>query len=81
MKRGIAGVVLVLFFMVLFGMTNTNAAEYIGVKKCKACHMKQYKSWKETTMADSFENLKPGVNAEAKKKAAASPKPTGKKDK
>ena len=69
MKKRIAGVVSVLFFMVLFGMTNTNSAEYIGVKKCKACHMKQYKSWKETKMADSFENLKPGVNAEAKKKA------------
>jgi len=50
-----------------------NAAEYVGVKKCKMCHIKQYKSWKKTTMANSFENLKPGVKAEAKKKAGLDP--------
>jgi hypothetical protein len=49
--------------------SNADAADYIGAKKCKACHIKQFKSWQKTTMADSFENLKPGVNADAKKKA------------
>lgn len=48
-------------------------AEYVGAKKCKGCHIKQYKSWEETTMANSFENLKPGVNADAKKKAGLDP--------
>lgn len=52
---------------------DVNAAEYVGAKKCKACHIKQYKSWKKTTMAQSFENLKPGVKAEAKKKAGVDP--------
>ncbi|UCD35397.1 MAG: hypothetical protein JSU90_00795, partial [Nitrospiraceae bacterium] len=42
-------------------------------QKCKACHLKQYKSWSETAMATSFENLKPGVRAEAKKKAGLDP--------
>jgi len=50
-----------------------NAAEYVGVKKCKMCHIKQYKSWKKTKMAKSFENLKPGVKAELKKKAGLDP--------
>lgn len=50
-----------------------NAAEYIGAKKCKACHMKQFKAWSETTMAKSFENLKPGVKADEKKKAGLDP--------
>lgn len=46
---------------------NEVSAQYIGAKKCKTCHMKQYKAWKKTKMATSFENLKPGVKAEAKK--------------
>ena len=46
-----------------------NAAEYayIGAKKCKMCHLKEYNSWAETKMAKSFENLKPGVGADTKK--------------
>ncbi len=41
---------------------------YVGSKKCKKCHIKQYKSWEETRMAKSFEILKPGNNKEAKEK-------------
>jgi mono/diheme cytochrome c family protein len=48
-------------------------AQYVGVKRCKACHMKQYKSWKETNMAQSFNNLKQGVMPEEKKKAGLDP--------
>jgi hypothetical protein len=47
--------------------------EYVGSKKCKMCHLKQYKTWKETRMAQSFEILKPGARAEAKKKAGFDP--------
>ncbi len=43
-----------------------NVAKYLGIGGCKACHFKQYKSWKKTKMAKTFEVLKPGVNAEAK---------------
>ncbi len=48
--------------------------KYIGVNKCKACHIKQYNSWKRTKMAVSFENLKPGVKAEEKLKVGLNPK-------
>jgi len=48
-------------------------AEYIGVQKCKACHIKQYKSWADTAMATSFESLKPGVKAAEKQKAGIDP--------
>jgi mono/diheme cytochrome c family protein len=51
----------------------SDAADYIGAKKCKACHMKQFKSWSKTKMATSFENLKPGVKAAEKKKAGIDP--------
>ncbi|MBI5664310.1 MAG: hypothetical protein HZC49_04355 [Nitrospirae bacterium] len=68
MKK-IIGFVSVLFVMALFVATYANAAEYIGAKKCKACHMKQFKSWSETSMAKSFDNLKAGVMVAEKKKA------------
>jgi hypothetical protein len=40
---------------------------YVGPDKCKACHLKQHKSWKATPMAKSFEVLKPDQAAEKKK--------------
>ena len=40
--------------------------EFVGSKKCKKCHLKQFKSWEETAMAQTFESLKPGMAAEAK---------------
>lgn len=46
---------------------------YIGTKGCKKCHIKQFKSWKETKMAQAYEILKPGERAEAKKKAGLDP--------
>ena len=70
-KKVLIGFIAIAFVAALFGFTavNANAADYIGAKKCKACHIKQFKSWKTTTMADSFENLKAGVKV-AEKKAA-----------
>lgn len=47
--------------------------EYRPAKSCKKCHFKQHKSWKTTTMALAFENLKPGVSAEAKTAAGLDP--------
>jgi tetratricopeptide (TPR) repeat protein len=41
-------------------------AEYLGVKRCKKCHFQQWKSWRDTRMAKTFEVLLPGAAAEAK---------------
>jgi hypothetical protein len=46
---------------------------FIGSKKCRMCHLKEYKSWAETKMAKAFDLLKPGVRAEAKKAANVDP--------
>ena len=75
MKKISAGIISILFAMALIFVSNADAsgAKYIGAKKCKACHMKQYKAWKKTTMATSFENLKAGVKAAEKKKAGIDP--------
>jgi hypothetical protein len=70
MKKIISLLLPLTIFAITLGMTGAvNGAEYVGVKKCKICHIKQFKSWKETSMATSFENLKPGAKADAKKKA------------
>lgn len=41
--------------------------EYVGVKKCRVCHMEQAKAWEQTKMAKVFELLKPGAAADVKK--------------
>ena len=46
---------------------------YVGIKNCKKCHIKEWKSWSETAMAQTFEKLKPGVAAEAKTGAGLDP--------
>ena len=46
---------------------------YVGSKKCKMCHIKEWNSWAETKMAKAVEVLKPGQNDEAKKKVGLDP--------
>lgn len=48
-------------------------ASFVGAKKCKMCHMKQYKSWETTKMAKVFDLLKAGARAEEKKAAGLDP--------
>jgi len=49
------------------------APSYVGAKKCKACHLKQYNSWAATRMANAFDILKPNARAEQKIKAKLDP--------
>jgi mono/diheme cytochrome c family protein len=72
-KKGVGMLLSVMLVLVLTSAVDSAEYKYIGAKKCKACHIKQYKAWKKTKMANSFENLKPGVKAEAKKKAGLDP--------
>jgi hypothetical protein len=72
MLKKVFGMLFTLMIVLSFSLmlsADVDAADYVGAKKCKACHMKQYKAWKKTTMATSFENLKAGVKVEEKKKA------------
>lgn len=46
---------------------------YIGSAACKKCHLKQWKSWKETKMAHAFDLLKPGADADNKQKFSLDP--------
>lgn len=46
---------------------------YVGTKNCRKCHIKQYKSWQETKMANAFETLKPDVVAERKTELGLDP--------
>jgi len=60
---------------VLFATGPAFAGEhaFVGSNKCKACHIKEWKSWAETKMAKSFDVLKAGERAEAKKAAGLDP--------
>jgi len=74
MKRVLTMVaVLVLAFGWAPDFTSAEDHAYIGSKKCKMCHLKEYKSWETTTMATAFEVLKPGERAEAKQAAGLEP--------
>jgi len=61
--------------LVLFGLPFIayTSEDYIGANKCKVCHILIYKSWKDTTHAQAFDVLSPGVKAEEKKKAKLDP--------
>jgi len=65
MMKRIALIMMVVTFSCV-GVNNLFAADYVGAKRCKMCHMKQFKSWRNTAMSKAFELLKPGARAEAK---------------
>jgi cytochrome c554/c'-like protein len=46
---------------------------YVGNMKCKMCHLKESNAWAATKMSKAYDLLKPGVNADAKKKAGLDP--------
>ena len=46
---------------------------FVGNKKCRPCHMKEFKSWSATKHPQALESLKPGAAAEAKKAANLDP--------
>jgi hypothetical protein len=75
MKRVALMALTVAAVALLFGAASAQAQEfeYIGAKKCKKCHLKQYKSWEKTAMATAFELLKPDVRAAEKTAAGLDP--------
>ncbi|MFC1633456.1 SUMF1/EgtB/PvdO family nonheme iron enzyme [Planctomycetota bacterium] len=52
---------------------SAKGATYVGVKKCKSCHFKQWNSWRKTNMAKAFDSLKPGVKSAEKTKLKFDP--------
>jgi hypothetical protein len=59
---------------VLFGaQAAAGEHSFVGSKKCKLCHLKQYKSWEQTPMAGTFDTLKAGERAEQKQAAGLDP--------
>ncbi len=56
-----------------FSAASGGDEEYLGSKKCRPCHLKEWKSWSETTMAKAFEVLRPGERAPEKQAAGLDP--------
>ncbi|MFQ5663302.1 MAG: cytochrome c family protein [Terriglobia bacterium] len=66
--RGFAwGAILVLAVGGMALLPKTAGAQYLAAKRCRPCHLAQFKSWQQTRMAKAFELLKPGVSADAKR--------------
>ena len=71
-----AVVVLVLVGLPFLGLVPDASAgehDYVGSKKCKMCHMKEYKSWSTTKMANAFGLLAPGERAAQREAAGLDP--------
>ncbi len=49
--------------------SNGQAYGYVGTKRCRMCHVKQYRSWRELPKGRSWEALTPGAGADVKLKA------------
>ena len=62
-----AVLILAMALMLSSATAGDKVHEFVGAKKCKMCHIKQFRSWKTTRMASAFEVLKPAAAAEAKK--------------
>ena len=55
------------------GSSASAAESFVGAKRCRPCHLKQYTTWEKTNMAQAFELLKPGVRAAEKKAGGLDP--------
>ncbi len=73
MRKVFFVVTLLLCFFSLVQAAETQDNGYAGVKTCKKCHRKVWKTWKESKMAKAFAILQPGNRAEIKKKAGLDP--------
>jgi len=62
-----------LFFIIPTKSLTAEKFQYVGNKKCIACHKNEYKSWRQNYHAKALDDLKPGVKAEAKTKANVDP--------
>ncbi|MBI2836982.1 MAG: cytochrome c family protein [Acidobacteria bacterium] len=67
------GVVATIISATLAVQASAGDHAYIGAKKCKMCHLKEYNSWAATKMANAFGQLKQGAATEAKQKAGLDP--------
>ena len=59
--------------LLLAASAGAETPAYVGAKKCRSCHLKQFQTWEQTKMAKSFELLRAGVASGAKKKANLDP--------
>jgi hypothetical protein len=76
MPRLLKGLLVSAFALLALGAIPAAEAadhEYVGSNNCRKCHIREYRSWAETTMAKSFEVLKPGERAAEKTAAGLDP--------
>lgn len=72
-KKGLLLSVLFVGVMAAGIKAEARPPKYLGYKGCRGCHKKQYESWKDTSMAKTFEALLPGMRTEGKSDAGLDP--------
>ncbi len=65
-KMTLAAVVCLVLALLLVPVAKSGDSAYLGHKKCKMCHMKQYKSWAKTVHAKALDTLKEGNKLDGK---------------
>jgi len=71
-------IIAIIFFLGTDAAIGQNAGAasehaFVGNKDCRKCHLKEFKSWNETKMANAYEILKSGQRAEAKERVGLDP--------
>jgi hypothetical protein len=62
-----------LFWFFTRGHEHVSAGQFVGPKVCQECHQKEYDSWSQTRMANSFWVLLPGEKANEKRMVGLDP--------
>ena len=72
----ILSLTLIILFVLLVHLPQAMAEQlqYVGNKKCIACHRAEFQSWQNDSHSRALDTLKPGAKAEAKIKAKLDPK-------
>ena len=73
MRRLLTVLIIVFCFVMVANAQEPVKPGFAGVKTCKKCHRKVWKTWKKSRMAQSFAILQPGERADMKKKAGLDP--------
>jgi len=67
-------VIMLLALLVLLPKVVAEQSQYVGNKKCIACHRAEFQSWQKDSHSRALDTLKPGNKADAKIKAKLEPK-------
>lgn len=73
MKATIRLMTIPIFAAAIAMPANAQEHEFVGTKNCRKCHIKQFKSWSETKMAQAYSSLMPVEDIDIKEQLGLDP--------